>query len=139
MKAITKKITLGFTVLFFALMLFLTLFAESIHLASLPRVTVSRVESKRFPVERVLDDGTVMSFSQERSAVSEELLNMGIYTVYSYEKNGTKRNYVREVFVETGEMTEDGYYEVVSGLSFIDRIVVESTGELYDGCEVMIE
>lgn len=139
MKAITKKITLGFTVLFFALMLFLTLFAESIHMASLPRVTVSRVESKLFPVERVLDDGTVMSFSQERSAVSEELLNMGIYTVYSFEKNGTKRNYVREVYIETGERTEDGYYEVVSGLSFIDRIVVESTGELYDGCEVEVE
>lgn len=139
MKAITKKITLGFTVLFFALMLFLTFFAESIHMASLPRVTVSRVESKLFPVERVLDDGTVMSFSQERSAVSEELLNMGIYTVYSFEKNGTKRNYVREVYIETGEKTEDGYYEVVSGLSFIDRIVVESTGELYDGCEVEVE
>ena len=139
MKAITKKITLVITVLFFALMLFLTFFAESIHSASLPRVIVSRVENKLFPVERVLDDGTVMSFSQERSAVSEELLNMGIYTLYSIEKNGTKRNYVREVFVETGERTEDGYYEVVSGLSFIDRIVVESTGELYDGCEVVVE
>lgn len=139
MKAITKKISLGITVLFFALMLFLTLFAESIHLASLPQVTVSHVESKPFPVERVLDDGTVLSFSQERFAVSEELLNMGIYTVYSYEKNGTKRDFVREVYVETGEKTEDGYYEVVSGLSFSDRIVVERTGELYDGCEVKVE
>lgn len=51
------------------------------------------------------------------------------------QKNGTVRSFVRLVTVVTGE-EKDGYAEVISGIGFFDRIVIESSGNLFDGCEV---
>ncbi len=44
----SKKILIIVTALFFSAMLFLTIFAEKIHNANLPRVTVSRPETYTF-------------------------------------------------------------------------------------------
>ncbi len=133
----TKKILLIFTAFFFAGMLFLTVFAEQMHNASLPKVTASRPEQKLFPYEYTSEDGTVSMGSIQKIAVPEAMLESGVYVLYSKEKNGTKRNFVRLAPVQAGE-ERDGYIEVVSGIMFSDRIVIDSSGELYDGCEVNV-
>lgn len=133
----TKKILLIFTIFFFSGMLFLTLFAEKIHENSLPKVTASRPEHRSFTYEYTLEGGTVSMGSIQKIAVPEVMLESGVFVVYSAEKNGTKRDFVRLAPVQTGE-ERDGYVEVVSGLLFSDRIVAESDKELYDGCEVNI-
>lgn len=133
----TKKILLIITIIFFAGMLLLTLFAEPLHNASLPKVTVSRPEQRPFPYEYTDENGEPRTGSIQKIAVPKPMLEDGIYVVYSAEKNGTKRDFVRRAPVQTGE-ERDGYVEIVSGIMFSDRIVTESTEELYDGCEVNV-
>ncbi len=86
MKIIAKKTTLIFTVLFFAIMLFLTFFAESIHISSLPQVEAARAETRRFSVTAVSADGEVAQYSSEKTAVSEKMLGEGIFVVYTAKK-----------------------------------------------------
>ena len=133
----TKKILLIVTIIFLAAMLFLTLFAEKIHENSLPKVTAARPERQLFPYEFTDENGETHTGSTEKIAVPKTMLEGGVYVLYSAEKNGTKRNFVRLASIQTGE--ENGeYIEAVSGIGFSDRIVSENTGELYDGCEVNI-
>ena len=133
----TKKILLTVAIIFFAGMLFLTLFAEKIHESSLPNVTAARPEQKLFPYEYTDENGEPQTGSIQKIAVSKSMLEDGVYVVYSAEKNGTKRDFVRLVPVQTGE-ERDGYVEVVSGIMFSDRIVTDSSGKLYDGAEVRV-
>lgn len=133
----TKKILLIFTIFFFAGMLFLTFFSEKMHTAALPKVTSARPEQKPFPYEYTDENGEPQTGSIQKIAVPKTMLESGVYVLYSAEKNGTKRNFVRLAPVQTGE-ERDGYVEVVSGLVFFDRIVTDSSGELYDGCEVNV-
>ena len=134
----TKIILIIVTALFFAAMLFLTFFAEKIHESSLPVVTVSRPEQRLFPYEYIDENGEPQTGSAQKIAVPKEMLEDGVYVVYSAEKNGTKRNFVRLAPVQTGA-ERDGCVEIVSGILFSDRIVTESEGELYDGAEVYID
>ncbi len=67
------------------------------------------------------------------------MLGEGIFVVYTAEKNGTKRSFVRLVFPEVGESrSDDGYREVISGINYGDRIIMSTSKELYDGCEVNV-
>lgn len=133
----TKKILLIVTIFFFAGMLFLTFFAEQIHNASLPRVTASRSEQRSFPYEYTSEDGTVSTGSIRKIAVPKTMLESGVYVLYTMEKNGTKRSFVRLAPVQVGE-ERDGYVEVVSGIIFSDQIVTESSAALCDGAEVSV-
>lgn len=132
-----KKILVAFTVLFFGAMLFLTCFAETLHNASLPHVTAARPAEKLFPYEYTDENGNTFAASASKIAVSEEILENGVYVIYSGVKNGTQRNFVRLAEVQTGR-TADGYAEIISGIDFYDKIVVDSTGELVDGGEVIL-
>ena len=134
----TKKILLIFTIFFFAVMLFLTLFSEQIHDASLPKVTVSRPKQIIFPYEYTDENGETQTGSIQKTAVPKTILESGVYVLYSAEKNGTRRSFVRLASVQTGE-ERDGYVEVVSGITFSDRVVIDSSGKLCDGCEVTVE
>ena len=133
----TKKLLLIFTVLFFVGMLFLTFFAEQLHENSLPEVTAARPEQKLFPYEYIGENGDVQTGSVQKIAVPSHLLESDVFVVYSAEKNGTIRSFVRLAPIQTGE-ERDGYVEVVSGITFADRIVYQHSGELFDGCEVNI-
>lgn len=133
----TKKILLIFTIFFWAGMLFLTFFAEQIHIAALPKVTALRPEQKLFPYEHTDANGDTQTGSMQKIAVPRSLLEGDVFIVYSAEKNGTRRSFVRLAPIQTGE-ERDGYVEVVSGITFADRIVYQHSGELFDGCEVNI-
>jgi hypothetical protein len=133
-----KKMLVVITAAFFAAMLFLTVFAEDIHTAALPVVSVQRPEQKTFPVEYTSEDGTTATGTQTAVAVSEALLESGVYVIYTAKKNGTERTFVRKAEIAAGE-EKDGYFEVLSGLTYLDQIVTSDTADLYDGCEVRVE
>lgn len=134
----TKKILYAVTIFFFAAMLFLTLFAEKIHNNSLPIVTAARPERHSFRYEITDENGERHIGSMEKTAVPKSMLDYGVFVVYSSEKNGTKRNFVRLADVKTGEEA-DGFVEIVSGITPFDKIVVQSSKELFNGCEVMLQ
>ena len=133
----SKKILIIITVIFFSAMLFLSLFAEKIHNANLPKVTVSRPETLTFEETFTDENGEAYTFYTEKTALSKEQVEKGIYVLYSAEKNGTKRSFVRLAQVVTGT-ENDGYLEIVSGINYGEKIVTSGTAELYDGAEVVV-
>ncbi len=132
-----KKFLIIITVIFFTTMLFLSLFAEQMHNAALPKVTVSRPETRAFEETFTDEKGETYTFYTEKTALSKEQLEKGVYVLYFAEKNGTKRSFVRLTQVVTGT-ENDGYFEIISGINYGEKIVTSSTTELYDGAEVVV-
>ena len=133
-----KKTLFIITGIFLAAMLFLTLFAEPIHESMLPHVVAARPERKPFPYEFIDKNGERREGTIEKLVVPKSMLDGGVYVIYSAEKNGTERDYVRLAKIQTGEQN-DGFVEVISGLLFSDRIVTENSGKLYDGAEIRVD
>lgn len=123
-----KKILIAITAVFFAAMLVLTFTARSIHNAGLPHVSVKRVETALFTDEYSVTQAI---------AVTSEQYEQGVYVHYSSVINGEKRDFIRRAEIIAGQES-GGYVEVISGLTFIDRIVIEADRELRDG-EVFLE
>lgn len=130
-------ITMSVTVLFFAAMLFLTVSARAIHNASLPQVTVKKLSQEQFPFEYTDENGNVMTGTKSVLAIRSELLASDVFILYQREKNGEMRNYVRLATIETGA-EYNGFTEVLSGVGYGDKVVVNTDKELYDGCEVTL-
>ena len=130
------KLLVIIAALFFTGMLTLTLTARSIHNASLPHVRAERPESAGFPFEYTDENGDLRTGMRYAPAVSREQLEQGVYVLYTAEKNGEKRDFIRLAEITAGEEYE-GYIEIAGGLSPIDRIVTESDRELAEG-EVLI-
>jgi len=133
----SKKILIIITVIFFTAMLFLSLFAEKIHNAGLPKVTVSRPETRTFEENYTDENGETYTFYTEKIALSKEQIGQGVYVLYSAEKNGTKRSFVRLTQVVTGA-ENNGYLEIISGINYGEKIATSSTTELYDEAEVVV-
>ena len=123
------------TVLFFAAMLFLTISARPIHNASLPQVTVEKLSSVQFPFEYTDENGNVMTGTKSALAIRSDLLGSDVFILYQREKNGDLRDYVRLAEIEMGE-EYNGFTEVLSGIGYGDKIVVNSDTKLCDGDEV---
>lgn len=132
-----KKTLFIITGIFLAAMLFLTFFAEAIHESTLPVVTAARAERKPFPYEFTDKNGEHRVGTIEKLAVPKAMLDDGVYIVYSAEKNGTERDFVRLAEIQTGK-ENGGFAEVISGLSIADKIAVQATEPLFDGCEVIV-
>ena len=133
-----KKILVIITAVFFAGMLFLTVFARNIHNSTLPHVTANRVQRAQFPFEYTDENGNTLVGTQSQAAVTAEQLERGVYVLYKDEKNGEMRDFVRRAEIEAGR-EHDGYVEVVSGLTFGDRIVVDSDRLLCEGEVVLAD
>ena len=132
-----KKILVIITAVFFAAMLFLTAFARDIHNSALPHVTASRLKQEQFPFEYTDVNGNTFTGTESKLAVTKEQLKQGVYVLHKKEKNGETRDFIRLAEIETGR-ENNGYIEIVSGVSYNERIVSEYTGDLYDGCEVVV-
>lgn len=133
-----KKILVIITALFFAGMLFLTVFAREIHNSALPHVTASRVQREQFPFEYTDENGNTVVGMESKLAVTTEQLEQGVYVLYKDEKNGEMRDYIRRANIEAGQ-EYNGYVEVVLGITFGDRIVVDSDRLLREGEVVLAD
>ncbi len=130
-------ITIIVTVLFFAAMLFLTISARAIHNASLPLVTAEKLKSVQFPFEYTNQNGEITVGTKSALAIENEMLGSDIFVLYQKEKNSDLRYYVRLAKIETGA-EYGGFTEVLSGIGYGDKVVVNTDKELYDGCEVTL-
>ncbi|MGN0596485.1 MAG: hypothetical protein ACI4J1_04060 [Ruminiclostridium sp.] len=132
-----KKILVIITAVFFSGMLFLSLFARDIHNSTLPNVTASRIQQAQFPFEYTDENGNSFVGAESKLAVTAEQFEQGVYVIYTAEKNGEMRDFIRRADIVSGQ-EYGGYVEVVSGITPNERIVAEYTGYLFDGCEVVI-
>ena len=116
-------------------MLFMTVSARPIHNANLPQVTAEKLPSVQFPFEYTDKSGNEMTGTKSALAIRSELLASDVFILYQREKNGDMRYYVRLAEIETGA-EYGGFTEVLSGIGYGDKVVVNTDKELYDGCEV---
>ena len=133
-----NKLLILVTVLFLGGMVFLTLFGRTIHDNRLPQVWVAHPEKRGFPYEYTDHDGKLQTGEVMRLALPTEVVEGGVYRVYSYERNGSARNYVEQVIPATGKEKE-GYVEILSGVYGKDWIVYRSSEELETGREVTVK
>lgn len=126
------KILIIITVLLFSIMLVLTFSARSIHETGLPHVKTGRLTEASFPFEFTDENGAVYTGYRHAPAISKEQLEQGVYVLYTAEKNGEKRNFVRRAEIVFGA-EHDGYFEVLGGVSSFEKIVVEWDGEIGEG------
>lgn len=132
-----KKTLVIITAVFLAAMLFLTAFARDIHNSALPHVTASRLKQEQFPFEYTDENGNTFTGTESKLSVTKEQYERGVYVLYKSEKNGEIRDFICWVNIETGR-ENNGYIEIVSGISYNERIVTDYTGKLYNGCEVVV-
>ena len=132
-----NKKLLWFTFIFLGSMVFLTICAQPIHNAMLPKVRVEQPKKYNFPFIYVDENNVVHEAQQERLAVSVEMAEVGIFKLYQKEKNGTQRYYVEQVHFSPVE-EHDGYLAIGDDLYEKDQIVVWSSVELQNGDEVCV-
>lgn len=133
-----KKYWVIISMIFYVGMLILTFTARSIHERELPHVTVGYLEQRLFPSEYIDENGEMREGLQSRLAISKELMEKTVFVVYQGRKNGEERDFVREVRLVTGAEA-DGYMEVISGIGYNEKVVVNTSAELTDGAEVVIQ
>ncbi len=126
------KILIAVTALFFGVMLALTFSARAIHTAMIPHVKYGRLQKQDFPSEVTDENGNTIIWMDRQNAITTEQRDKGVYVLYSEERNGEKRDFIRRVEVETGE-EYNGYVMVLSGIDRGDKIIIESDRELADG------
>lgn len=125
-----KKWLLAISIVFYFGMALLALFAEKIHMASLPRVRIGYLEQRVFTV------GESQSFF---SALPREFCETELYYLSEEEKNGEIRYIARALDeVVLGE-EEEGYCPVIKGMSSLWPLITEGAEELTEGQEVFVE
>lgn len=114
---------------FYAVMLFLALFARGFYEANLPKVRIGYLDQKSFWLD-----------GEQRyvPALPEELLGKRLFYMREEEKNGEVRYVVYErTSVVCGE-AKDGFYPVLDGLDGYTAIVTEGMEFLKEGEEVVV-
>lgn len=111
--------------LFYAIMLFLTIFARSIHNSQIPNVTITRM--KKIEINGVMD--YVIPISSYH--------NGNVFVIETVEKHGENYLFARSIPVEAGERKEE-YIIIKSGLERWHKIIKNSDREFKNGDEIAI-
>lgn len=136
MKA-NNKVIIILTVLFYAFMLFLSIFAREIHNAQLAHVKTERATIATFSYEYIDENGIKSEMTKTAYAIKNEVAEKDVYIIYKAEKNEEMRYFVRIAKLQTG-LKNDEYTEIISGIVPREKIVTESNKALHDGDEVVL-
>lgn len=131
MKSMKKRILFTVSILFYAGMLLLTLFARKLHDRTLPQVEVKTIEIGAFYGENGINSFGV--------SLPKKFYHDGIIYRISIEQiNKELRTVARLVSdLEIG-LENEICYEIKKGLSYDDKIIVSGLEGITDGCEVYI-
>lgn len=133
----TKKAADIIFVVFFTVMLLLTLFAEDLYRLTLPKVAVEAVTRRAFPTEVTGKDGKVYDTWRTVPAIPKEAL-WGEMSDVVHAVNETEDGlFLVEYFISAGEEAE-GYIEVTGGVLTGTKVVIGSDREVHPGQQVII-
>ncbi len=122
-----------FTFLFFAFMLFITLFSEDLHHMALPKVKTAVAMSKEFPFTFTNENGDLVNTTLVMKAVPKiALYNNSVYTL---EEREDGIYIVSTPVVIGGE--KDGWINIEEGISKGIKVVIGSDRELVSGMRVL--
>lgn len=138
-KNVAKKILTIISILFYGVMLVLTLSAVQIHKARLPQVKAEKLSYEVIQYQRVLPSGQLYDDEKKVLALPKQLYDDDrVFVIQRMEKNGLERSYAVLVKPVTG-ISDDTFYEVKSGIGRNDYVIVEGYENLTDRQEVNIK
>ena len=133
-----KKMILIISALFYICMFILTIKAEDIHMSRLPKVTAQKLSYKYIEYIAILEDGTPYPNTKKVLAIPKEIYESGqIFVIITGEERGLERSYAKKAEVKIG-ISDEQYYEVISGLNRSDYVIIEGYEELSDMQEVNV-
>lgn len=134
-----KVINAVFTIIFFLIMLILTISARDIHNSQIPNVTVKRLTQEDFAFISILKNGEEVTTREKRLAIPKSIIDSGeVYVITRTIINGEERDAARLVFPQIGVENEE-FYEVIAGVDRRDLVIFDSNKKLKDGDEVFIK
>jgi|GEM_PF-390044 len=146
-----KRTTLIVSVIFYIIMIIFTVSARKIHNESLPRVTVESLAYEAFAEEEAAVDvkseadekselnKTPMNYEWNVGILKELYDNQKVYIISKEIMNGEERSIAKEVTNLVIGRSNDTSYEVLSGLSVLDQVIITGQELIQDGREVYVE
>lgn len=131
-----KRVTLVIIVIFYIDMLIFTFIARTIHNKALPRVIAISLEYEIYTASEETEQVSI----DFNLGIPKEIYDKGrVYTISKEMVNGEKRNIAREVTDLVIGRSNDTSYEVISGLSMVDTVIIVGQDKIQDGSEVYVE
>lgn len=139
-KAATKKRLLPLFVLsllFYGTMLLLTLTAKDIHLARLPQVTASRLDTVTFSYLFTPEGGEPRTVTKQMPGIPKNLYDSGqLFTIVTEVTDDMVYYYAKKISLEIDFSKANEDYYAVSDSFFRDMVILTGYEELKHGDEV---
>ena len=125
------------SLLFYGILLFLTLTAKDIHLARLPQVTASRLGNVGFNYLFTPENGEPRTATKQMPGIPKEIYDSGqIFTVTTKVTDEMTYYYAKKISPEIDFSKENDAYYAVSDSFFRDMVILTGYENLEDGDEV---
>lgn len=133
-----KKLPMLLTIIFFIGMIFLTLTSRRIYVAFLPHVSARRLRYELFTVEEETERGHAI-YDKKALGLPKAIYERGaIYKLSTIYKNGEQRYIASKINNVQVGVKNDKSYEVITGITTMDMVIVEGYEGLEDGYEVYL-
>ena len=116
------------------MMIFFTIFSKDLYAQTLPKVVITKMKTKEFPVTVLLEDGSEYVTTKKENALPKDILDyMSVFVLEKTEDGYCVRNRELKLGVE-----ENLWVEVLEGLDKNDKVVLGSDRKLEDGMKVIL-
>lgn len=142
-KETRKKPVLALVVLsllFYGIMLFLSVSAKNIHYARLPQVTASSIQKQSFTYSYTTDYGTIQQ-TKLCAALPKDMVDSGqVFIITTDSRDDFIYYYAQRVSVVIDAEKENAdYYAIASGIAGRDLVILSGYEDLEDGDEVYLQ
>lgn len=128
------------SLLFYGAMLLLTVFADDIHNARLPKVTAAQPEKQKFTYTVTTGDGETITKTRSCDALPKEMVDSGkVFTLRSETENGVIFYYAEPLkFTVDTTLNHPDYYAISTGSVFGTTVILTGYEALSAGEEVFL-
>lgn len=128
------------SLLFYGAMLLLTVFADDIHNARLPKVTAAQPEKQKFSYTLTTEDGETITKTRSCNALPKEMVDSGkVFTLKTVTENGKTFYYAEPLkFIVDTTLSHPDYYAISTGSIFGSTIILTGYEALSAGMEVFL-
>ena len=128
------------SLLFYGTMLFLTILADDIHTARLPKVTATQPGRQSFTYTLTAEDGTVVTKTCSHDALPKALVDSGkVFTVKTVTENGRIFYYAEPLnFTVDTNLANPEYYAISTNSVLGSTVILSGYEELSAGDEVFL-
>ena len=129
-----------FSLLFYGAMLFLTIFANDVHNARLPKVTAAQPEKQKFTYTLTTENGETTTKTRSCDALPKEMVDSGkVFSLKTVTENGRIFYYAEPLkFTIDITLNHPDYYAISTGSVFGSTVILTGYETLSSGDEVFL-